>query len=498
MTLNYVEVIPGSRIDGVIRPPGSKSLTNRALLCAAFAAGRSRLTGALCSEDTEVMIAALRKIGVVIGNSDGGRTLDVDPAPRRSPDLEAEPIDLFIANSGTTVRFLTAALSAAGGHFRLHGVARMHQRPIGDLVGAIGPVIDGTILTESPGGCPPVHIASRGWRGTELAVAGSVSSQFLSGLMMAAPLSRATSAAGPVRISVRGDLVSRPYVDMTTSVMQSFGATVTSATVTPTAVTPTAVQSPVEWKAMDRPGSDSSDSDQPDSGQPDSDPPAGVQPAAGLPSSPQAIRFDVSSGGYRGTEYAIEPDASAASYFWAAAAISGGSISVTGLSPAAIQGDVGFCQVLESMGCEVNSGPDSITVSGRPLRGVDVNMNAISDTVQTLAVVALFAAGPTRVRGVAHNRFKETDRIGDLASELRKLGAGVQEHDDGLTIQPPASGLHGATLETYHDHRMAMSLSLAGLRIPGVRILNPACTSKTYPEFFADLEKLIGRAHHWA
>ena len=159
-----------------------------------------------------------------------------------------------------------------------------------------------------------------------------------------------------------------------------------------------------------------------------------------------------------------------------------------------MQGDVGFCDVLAKMGCDVEYGPDRITVVGRPLRGVDVDMNEISDTVQTLSVVALFARGPTRVRGVAHNRFKETDRIGDLACELRKLGAMIEEHADGLTIVPPdnASALHGATLETYHDHRMAMSLSLAGLRVAGVQILNPACTSKTYPEFFADLERLIG------
>ncbi len=165
-----------------------------------------------------------------------------------------------------------------------------------------------------------------------------------------------------------------------------------------------------------------------------------------------------------------------------------------------MQGDVGFCDVLAKMGCDVQYDPDRITVVGRPLRGVDVDMNEISDTVQTLSVVALFADGPTRVRGVAHNRFKETDRIGDLACELRKLGAIIHEHEDGLTIVPPdnASMLQGARLETYHDHRMAMSLSLAGLRISGVQILDPACTSKTYPEFFADLEQLIGRAHRWA
>ncbi len=200
---------------------------------------------------------------------------------------------------------------------------------------------------------------------------------------------------------------------------------------------------------------------------------------------------------YVGTDYAIEPDASAASYFWAAAAVTGGSVTVDGLTHAAMQGDVGFVDVLQQMGCTVREENDSITVVGGKLRGVDIDMNLISDTVQTLSVVALFADGPTRVRNVAHNRFKETDRIGDLAVELRKLGAVVDEHDDGMTIHPPAS-VRAATLETYHDHRMAMSFAVAGLVVPGIRILDPACTSKTYPNFFANLETLTGQSHRWA
>lgn len=452
-TDTVVEVIPGGRVDGRIRPPGSKSLTNRALICAAFADGPSMLHGALHSEDTSVMIDAVRAIGVEIDASDGGRTLQV-----RTPGIAAtashdgdtvtDRIDMFIANSGTSIRFLTAALSAAGGSYLLHGVPRMHQRPIGDLVEAISPVIDGEIKAISEGQCPPVQIASGGWNGSDLSVAGSISSQYLSGLMMAAPIahSRRTSDQ-PIRIKVSGELVSRPYVDMTAAVMRSFAAD--------------------------------------------------VEITDGDVAANQDIVVDVGASRYRGIDYAIEPDASAASYFWAAAAITGGEITVEGLSPSAMQGDVGFCEVVRQMGCQVRHDRDSITVVGRPLHGVDVDMNPISDTVQTLAVVALFAEGPTRVRGVAHNRYKETDRIGDLACELRKLGAVIDEHEDGLTINPPENP-HGGTLATYHDHRMAMSLSLAGLRIPGVRILNPACTSKTYPEFFADLQRLIGRAHRWA
>lgn len=442
-----VEVIPGGPVSGSIRPPGSKSLTNRALICAAFSDKVSSITGALRSEDTEVMIEAMRSIGVEIEVSEGGRKLSVDTRKRKSLSKDSDCKSLYIANSGTTIRFLTAALSAAGGHYQLHGVPRMHQRPISDLVDAIAPVQQGTITAESENGCPPVLIQSDGWTSGKIEVAGSVSSQYLSGLMMAAPIANANQTQeNPTTICVTGELVSRPYVDMTANVMRLFGADVS------------VVESPNDT----------------------------------VP-----IQINVAGGNYQAVDYPIEPDASAASYFWAAAAITGGDVTVEGLSRDAIQGDVGFCDVLQKMGCEVTYGADSIRVAGKATKAVDVDMNVISDTVQTLAVVALFAEGTTRVRGVAHNRFKETDRIGDLATELRKLGAVIQEHEDGLSISPPTE-LSGATLETYHDHRMAMSLSLAGLNIPNVRILNPACTGKTYPEFFADLERLIGRAHRWA
>ena len=451
-----VEVVPGGAVRGTIRPPGSKSLTNRALICAAFGDGPSKLTGALRSEDTLVMIEALSSVGIHIEVSDGGRTLEVKPRAKyeNEPVPADAPIELYIANSGTSVRFLSAALSAAGGNYRLHGVERMHSRPIGDLVDALRPVQRGTIAAESENGCPPVLIRSEGWNDqASLSVAGSVSSQYLSGLMMASPI-----AGRATEIEVVGELVSRPYVEMTAEVMRSFGAS---------------PQVP--------------DVDESETG---------------------AVCIKIGSQRYRGVDYEIEPDASAASYFWATAAITGGEVTVEGLNAEALQGDVGFCDVLEEMGCLVERASDSITVRGGPLRGVDVDMNAISDTVQTLSVVSLFADGPTRVRGVAHNRFKETDRIGDLACELRKLGAKIDEHDDGLTITPGLiecdpvgvvkQGITGATLETYHDHRMAMSFALAGLRVPGVRILDPACTMKTYPEFFADLENLTGRAHRWS
>ncbi|TWU43848.1 3-phosphoshikimate 1-carboxyvinyltransferase [Novipirellula aureliae] len=459
-----VEVVPGGKVVGRITPPGSKSLTNRALVCAAFASGHSTLTGALESEDTEVMIDSLSQIGLKITVENGGQTIHIDNSqvPPDSSPLGSRPGEatrLFIANSGTTIRFLTAALSAAGGHYELRGVDRMHQRPIGDLVEAIRPILDGKIEALSKDGCPPVHLNCHGWKDGNVHVGGSVSSQYLSGLMMAAPIqsfaAKSSQATRSIRIIVDGELVSRPYVDMTAKVIESFGGRVDCV-----------------------PSQDGKE---------------------------DSLAFEISAAakngsfGYRGCDYQIEPDASAASYFLAAAAITGGQVTVNGLSRDAMQGDVGFADVLEQMGCDVDYQSDSITVTGAPLKGIDIDMNAISDTVQTLAVVALFAKGPTRVRGVAHNRFKETDRIGDLACELRKLGADAQEHDDGLTITPPPNVdmLHGATLATYHDHRMAMSLCLAGLKMEGVQIENPSCTSKTYPEFFQDLEKLIRRPHRW-
>ena len=446
-TSSVVEVIPGGPVSGTIRPPGSKSLTNRALLCAAFAPGRSRLSGALRSDDTEVMIKALKKIGLRVEESEGGRTIEITGIDRGSvaPPSESE-VELFIGNSGTTIRFLTAALSALGGRFRLSGVPRMHQRPIGDLIDALRPICDGEVSSESPGGCPPVRIDTQGWRGDIIKVAGNVSSQFLSGLMMASPI-----AGKRIRIEVLGELVSRPYVEMTAAIMRDFGVT-------------------CRW----------------------TDP-----KEQGQSLSAASPKFEIDSGdGYISRDYEIEPDASAASYFWAAAAITGGEVTVMGLSDQALQGDVRFVDCLELMGCQVRRETDRITVKGSPvLRGIDIDMNAISDTVQTLSVVAMFADGPTTVRGVAHNRFKETDRIGDLAKELRKLGGQITETEDGLIIRPGI--LRPARIETYEDHRMAMSLALAGLRAPGVQISNPSCTGKTYPDYFADLEALTGRPHHW-
>ncbi|MEX0825061.1 MAG: 3-phosphoshikimate 1-carboxyvinyltransferase [Pirellulaceae bacterium] len=434
-----VEIVPGEAVSGSIRPPGSKSLTNRALLCAAMAEGTSVLAGALHSDDTEAMIEGLRQIGVEIQEDLQAHTLTVHGVAGK-PLIPAADID--VGNSGTTIRFLTAVLSAAGGRYRLHGVERMHQRPIGDLIKAIEGVLEGHAIAETDGSCPPVSIESKGWRAGEIRVAGSISSQYLSGLLMAAPL-----AEGPIAIHVEEELVSKPYVEMTCRVMREFGV-------------------PVEW---------------------DEDALSEFSINAPLP--------------YQPAEYVIEPDASAASYFWAAAAITAGTVTVKGLTRDSLQGDVEFVDVLQRMGCTVSQETEGITVTGSELKGIDVDMNGLSDTVQTLAAVALFADGATTIRGVAHNRFKETDRIADLARELRKLKADVSETADGLIIEPPPrsvwDALQGTVIETYDDHRMAMSLALVGLKIPGLQIANPACTAKTYPEFFYDLERLIARPHRW-
>jgi 3-phosphoshikimate 1-carboxyvinyltransferase len=407
-----------------LRPPGSKSITNRALVCAALADGVSTLTGALDSEDTRVMIDCLGRLGIPVELGDAGRTLVVHGASGRVPAIEAE---LFCANSGTTIRFLTALTTHGHGSYRLDGIPRMRERPIGDLLDALNQ-LGATVRSERGDGCPPVAVHANGLPGGTATVRGDISSQFLSGLLLAAP-----GARGPVELQVVGPLVSQPYIRISLAVMEAFGVN---------AVT-----------------------------------------------NEELTQFQVAAPApYRARVFAIEPDASAASYFLAAAAIAGGEVTVEGLGAESLQGDVAFVDCLEQMGCEVCRGANSVTVIGRALRGIDVDMNAISDTVQTLAVVALFANGPTTIRNVGHIRHKETDRISALVCELRKCGAVVIEREDGLTIEP---GPHtAATIDTYNDHRMAMSFALAGLRIPGIHIRNPECVGKTYPGFFDDLAKL--------
>ncbi|WP_425615899.1 3-phosphoshikimate 1-carboxyvinyltransferase [Anatilimnocola sp. NA78] len=426
--LDSISIATCGPIRGSIRPPGSKSITNRALIIAALAEGQSTLRGALASEDTQVMIESLTRLGIGVVESHGGANLVIHGCGGNIAQQQAE---LFVGNSGTTVRFLTAMLAACQGQFRLDGIARMRERPIADLIRTLNE-LGSDVTSELNTGCPPVLIRAQGLQGGAAKIRGDISSQFLSALLMAAPYSREA-----VQVQVEGVLVSQPYVHMTLGLMRAFGVDI----------------DPGDLTQFNIPGAQR----------------------------------------YQGREYAIEPDASAASYFWGAAAVTGGEIAVRGLGRKALQGDVAFVDCLEQMGCEVRAQAEVITVVGRPLRGIEVDMNAISDTAQTLGVVALFAKGPTTIRGIAHVRHKETDRIGDLARELRKFGATVDEFDDGMQITPPANyeKFSGASIATYNDHRMAMSLALAGLNLPGVVINDPGCTAKTYPHFFSDLQKLI-------
>ena len=422
-----IEITPvAGPITANIRPPGSKSITNRALICAALAGGTSHLQGALDSEDTQVMIAALRNLGIAITASCENTTLEVVGCHGKIP---VDCADLYVANSGTTMRFLTAMLTLAHGQFRLDGIERMRQRPIADLIDALAQ-LGAHIRTERNNGCPPLVIDAQGLAGGTATISGKISSQYLSGLLMACPL-----AQRAIEVDVSEVLVSVPYVEMTLHVMKSFGVSAEHKNYQSFLVKPNQT--------------------------------------------------------YSACTYEIEPDASAASYFFALAAIVGGTVTVEGLSRESLQGDVAFGDCLQQMGCAVKYDRNSISVTANGgLQGITVDMNGISDTVQTLAAVALFAEGTTTIRNVAHIRHKETDRIGDLATELRKLGATVEELEDGLRITP--GQLQPAEIETYNDHRMAMSLALVGLRQPGVVILDPECTQKTYPGYFGDLEKITG------
>lgn len=422
-----IEIVPvRGGVRGTIRPPGSKSLTNRSLILAALARGTSTLSGVLDSVDTRVMIESLRRLGLPVDQDLAARTIRITGCGGRPT---AERAELELENSGTSIRFLTALCALGTGTFRLDGNARMRERPIAPLVDALRDAgVD--IECERGTGCPPVLIRARGLAGGRIVVDGTLSSQYLSALMMAAPCSR-----GDVTVAVTGELVSRPYIEMTIANMRQFGAVV---------------------------------------------------------SEPRPNEFSIAAKPYVACDYDIEPDASAASYFFALAAVTGGEVTVEGLSRGALQGDVEFVEALRQMGCGVQYDDRSITVRGGPLRGIEIDMNAISDTAQTLACVAPFAEGPTRIRNVAHMRLKETDRVSAVVTELRRLGLSVDEHEDGMTIHP--GPIHGATVETYDDHRMAMSFSLIGLRIPGVRIADPGCTAKTYPDYFADLDRLCREA----
>lgn len=428
--MDYLDLAPIRRAGGTVRMPGSKSISNRVLLLAALARGDTLVRDLLESEDTGYMLEAMRQLGVECHQHEG-RDYRVSGAAGMFPVKTAE---LFLGNAGTAFRPLTAVLAVCGGRFQLSGVERMHERPIGDLVDALRP-LGADIRYLGKEGYPPLEIGPAAIRpGQAVRVRGGVSSQFVSALLMALPL------VGGGTLEVVGDLVSKPYVDITLNMMERFGVVVA------------------------RHGS---------------------------------ARFIVPGGPYRSpSEIYVEGDASSASYFLAAGAISGlsggGPVRVEGIGRASIQGDVRFTDVLERMGARVQmadrwieAGPGGLA----RLRAIDADLNHIPDAAMTAAMLALYADGSSRLRNIGNLRVKETDRLAAMATELRKLGARVAEGSDSLVIDPPAR-LKPATIDTYHDHRMAMCFSLAAFGGVPVRINDPSCVRKTFPGYFSELARL--------
>lgn len=423
----YIDLEPVMHVQGTVHLPGSKSISNRILLLAALADGTTNIHDLLASDDTLVMLLALQALGVKWDQVGTSQHYCVQGADGAFPVRQA---DLFMGNAGTAIRPLTAALAVMGGDYTLHGVARMHERPIGDLVealNAIGAQID---YTGNPG-FPPLHIRRGHIHATRIAVRGNVSSQFLTALLMAAPLMAHDRA---ITIEVIGELISKPYIEITLNLLQRFGIVIDR----------------IGWRA-----------------------------------------FSVAAGQrYRspGTIH-VEGDASSASYFLAAGAIGGGPVRVEGIGKDSIQGDVRFVEALESMGATIRMGENWIEARGNDvLKAIDADFNHIPDAAMTIAVAALYADGPSTLRNIGSWRVKETDRISAMATELQKLGAEVEEGADYLRITPPAR-MRAAAIDTYDDHRMAMCFSLAtldGAKLRGtkIRINDPKCVAKTFPDYF--------------
>lgn len=418
-------------LNATVRVPGSKSLTNRTLLIAALANGTTRLTNALFSDDSRYFANALKTLGFDVQLDEVNHEMTVTGLGGNIPAKKAE---LFIGNAGTAARFLSAFLTLGNGEYILDGDARMRERPIGDLVEALEQLgCDIQPLEKVESGksvCPPIKIFASGVKGGKTKIAGDISSQFLSALLMIAPY-----AQTPIEIELTTELNSRPYVDMTIAIMRDFG---------------------VEVK---RDGY-------------------------------QSFMIPLSTFHSPLATFPIESDASAASYFFAAPAICGGTVRVENISRKSVQGDVNFLDVLVQMGCTIEEADNSILVTrNSSIHGVDVDMRDIPDTAQTLAAIAPFADSPTRIRGIASARVKETDRVHATCTELARLGVRVEEHEDGMTIYP-VEKMRPAIIQTYNDHRMAMAFSLIGLRFDGVTIENPVCVSKTFPSYFDVLEIL--------
>ena len=422
----------GGPVDGVVRPPGSKSLTNRALVAAALAEGTSRLEGVLFADDTEAMLGCVEALGAAVVVDRDAHVVEVTGTGGRLAD---GPVDLDARLSGTTSRFVAAVLALGAGPYRLDGGAPLRVRPMGPVLDAVRQ-LGATVMEEGEPGHLPVIVTGGAvgvGPGAETGVvrlSGDVSSQFTSGLLLAG-----ACLPGGLRVELSTDPVSRPYLDMTVQVMAAFGATVRT-------------------------------------------------------EGPRT--FVVERGGYTAAEHHIEPDASAASYLFATAAVCGGRVRVEGLGVGSVQGDVRFVDHLERMGCTVVRERDAIEVVGGPLHGIEADFEPISDTAQTIAAVAAFAEGPTRITGIGFIRRKETDRIAAVVAELRRAGLEATEEDDGFVVVP--GPLRSATIQTYDDHRMAMSFTLLGLRSPGISIADPDCVAKTFPDYYDVIETLRPRS----
>jgi len=424
---HHLDLQPAAHAHGVVQLPGSKSISNRTLLLAALSKGDTLIHDLLASDDTEVMLNALQALGIKWEKQ--GDTLNylVHGGDGAFPNQQA---DLYMGNAGTAIRPLTAALAVLGGDYHLHGVARMHERPIGDLVDALN-AVGAEVEYKGVAGYPPLHIHRGNLHAQTMQVRGNVSSQFLTALLMAAPLMAKQHA---ITIEVIGDLISKPYIDITLKLMQRFGVHVERS----------------GWQSF-------------------------IIAAGQHYISPGSIH--------------VEGDASSASYFLAAGAIAGGPIRVQGVGADSIQGDVRFIDALEQMGATITSGPNWLEVKGNGvLKAIDADFNHIPDAAMTIAVAALYAEGTSTLRNIASWRVKETDRLSAMATELRKLGATVEEGADYLSVTPPAE-IKTAAIDTYDDHRMAMCFSLASLNGAArngnvIRINDPKCVAKTFPDYF--------------
>ena len=426
--MEYLDLAPIAQVGGTVKLPGSKSISNRTLLLAALAEGNSEVRGLLDSDDTQRMLEALAQLGVQLDGSADTGNFRVQGCGGKFPQKQA---DLFLGNAGTAFRPLTAALALSSGHYKLSGVPRMHERPIGDLVEALRQIgADISYLGQE--GYPPLQISPAAIRaGGEISIRGNVSSQFLTALLMVVPLTQADT-----RINVVGELISKPYIEITLNLMRQFGVEV----------------SRDGWQSFQI---------------------AGGQHYR----SPGVVH--------------VEGDASSASYFLAAGAIGKGPVRVEGVGKNSIQGDVRFVETLQQMGAHITIGDSWIEVSGTgKLNALDVDLNHIPDAAMTIAVAALFADGTTTIRNVASWRVKETDRLSAMATELRKVGATVEEGADYLRITPPQQLLADAVIDTYDDHRMAMCFSLVALGGVPIRINDPKCVGKTFPDYFQVLQQI--------